>query len=136
MAIYLLDTTAFSAIMDEHPRVLAHADALSPIHLLVTCAIVRGEVLFGLERMPEGRKRRHLEVKAANLFEWIPCEPIPVAAGDVYARIKHDAETQGTPLDDNDLWIAATCLHLGARLVTSDTDFHRIKSLPTEDWTA
>lgn len=135
MATCLLDTNAFSALMDEHPHVLARAWALEPTHILLTCVVVSGEVRFGLERMPEGRKRRHLEMKAANLFEWIPCEPVPVGAGRIYARIKLDAEREGTPIDDNDLWTAATCLHLGARLVTSDSDFQRIKNLQIEDWT-
>lgn len=135
MATYLLDTNAFSALMDAHPRAEARVAQLRPTDLLTTCVVVRGEVLYGLERMPPGRRRQDFEAKAGSLFGRIPCEPVPVAAGLIYARIKVDAERQGTPLDDNDLWIAATALHLGARLVTSDSDFQRIKNLPTEDWT-
>ncbi len=136
MTTYLLDTSAFSALMDRHPKAVAHAAALRATDALVTCVVVRGEVLYGLERMPRGRRRQDFEAMATGLFRKIPCEPLPVAAADVYAQIKYEAERQGTPIDDNDLWIAATALLLGARLVTSDTDFHRIKNLPSEDWTA
>ena len=135
MATYLLDTNAFSALMDANPRAEARVAQLRPSDLLVTCVIVRGEVLYGLERMAPGRRRQQFEASAASLFSRIPCEAVPAAAGAIYALIKRDAERQGTPIDDNDLWIAATCLRLGARLVTSDTDFQRIKNLPIEDWT-
>ena len=55
---------------------------------------------------------------------------------DYYARLKRAAEQQGTPLSDNDLWIAATALALDAVLVTSDSDFQRIAGLglQLEDW--
>jgi predicted nucleic acid-binding protein len=33
-------------------------------------------------------------------------------------------------LDENDLWVAATALALGARLVSRDADFAGIEGLP------
>jgi tRNA(fMet)-specific endonuclease VapC len=132
----MLDTTAFSALMDRHPRAIARVEAAEAEHRIIVCTIVRGEILFGLAKMPDGRWKRHLELTAHNLFNKLPCEAVAPAVADTYAETKAQLERQGTPLDENDLWIAATCLHLSARLVTSDTDFHRIKNLPTEDWTA
>ena len=38
-------------------------------------------------------------------------------------------------LDENDLWIAATALSVGAVLVTMDSDFRRVDGLRMEDWT-
>ena len=135
MATYLLDTNAFSALMERHPRMVAHVTSAAETHRIITCPIVRGEIRYGLERMPAGRRRLHLEQTAANLFPQIPCEPVTEAAGDVYARIKRDAERRGTPLDENDLWIAATALSLRAVLVTADSHFQRVRGLTTEDWT-
>jgi predicted nucleic acid-binding protein len=37
-------------------------------------------------------------------------------------------------LDENDLWIAATALSVGAVLVTMDSDFERVEGLTVEDW--
>ena len=135
MATYLLDTNAFSALMERHPRMVARVTSATETHRVVTCPIVRGEVRYGLERMPLGRRRLHLEQTAANLFPKFPCEAISEGAADVYARIKRDAERAGTPLDENDLWVAATALGLGAVLVSADSDFKRIRGLTTEDWT-
>jgi len=60
--------------------------------------------------------------------------PVPEAAGDHYARIKREAEVKGTPLDENDLWLAAMATASAAVLVTSDTDFQKVTGLGAEDW--
>lgn len=135
MAIYLLDTSTFSSMMQQHPKVRARVTSCAPQDRLVICTIVRGEVLYGLERLPQGKRRRELEAKAATLFAAMPCEPVPKAAAEAYARIKREAERKGTPLDENDLWIAATATALDAVLVTVDSDFRRVSGFRVEDWT-
>jgi len=131
---YLLDTTTFSALMRRDARVLARAAALSPSDRAVLCTITRGEVLYGLSRISQGKKRSALESEALHLFAQLPCLPIPEASADRYAQIKRDMEHQGTPLDENDLWIAATALSASAVLVTTDSDFRRVTGLHVEDW--
>jgi tRNA(fMet)-specific endonuclease VapC len=84
--------------------------------------------------MPKGKKRHDLEVKIVDLFVSMPCEPITENAAGHHARIKRESERKGTPLDENDLWIAATALSLEAILVTSDTDFQRVNRLRVKDW--
>ncbi len=135
MPTYLLDTNALSALMNEEPVPVARAASIGPTDRVVINTIVRGEILFGLARMPHGRRRREVEAKAARCFALIPCEGLPQMAADAYARIKRDCEQSGTPLDENDLWIAAAALEREAVLVTSDTDFQRVSGLRTEDWT-
>ena len=96
---------------------------------LITCAIVRGEILFGIERLPRGRRRTELETKARHIFSVISCEPIPERAADFYAAVKVSRQRNRLSLDECDLWIAATVLALGAVLVTRDSDFARIEGL-------
>ena len=96
---------------------------------VVICTIARGEILFGLERLAPGRRRTELEGKAGRLFAILPCEPIPAAAGDQYAKVKVSQQRRGLPLDENDLWIAATALVLDATLVSRDSDFQSIEGL-------
>lgn len=122
--------------MQQHPKVRARIAALRSDDHIVICTIVRGEVLYGLARMPQGKKRRALEAKATNLFAVIPCEAVPESAAGHYARCKREVEHQGTPLDENDLWIAATAQALGAVLVSSDRDFQKVMDLRLEDWAA
>jgi tRNA(fMet)-specific endonuclease VapC len=131
---YLLDTSTFSFLMEQHPRVRARVASVQPTDHVMICTIVRGEVRYGLERLPQGKRRRDLEAKATNLFATLACEPIPESAGDIYGRIKRETERKGTPLGENDLWIAATARALGAVLVTSDSDYQRVEGLAVEDW--
>src|SRR2546426_4585040 len=118
--MFLLDTTAFSDLMREHPKVDAHLASVSSMDRVVICAIVRGEIRYGIERLPQGKRRQELEAKAANLFAVLPCEPVPEAAGDQYAKVKLTRQQQGLTLDEHDLWIAATALVLGAVLISRD----------------
>src|SRR3990170_8414548 len=101
-------------MLKQNAKVLTRIASLSTADRLAICSIVRGEVLYGLERLPHGRRRRDLESKVTELFGTLPCEPVPEAAGDHYARIKRETERNGMHLDENDLWIAATALSLRA----------------------
>ena len=96
---------------------------------IVTCAIARGEILFGLERLADGRRRAELEQKAQKLFATLPCEPVLSSASDHYASVKLAQPRRGLTLDEKDLWMAAIALALGATLVSSDSDFRWIDVL-------
>jgi len=96
---------------------------LDPGDSVVTCTIVRGEILFGISRLPEGRRRAELEQAGHQFLAAFRCEPVPERAGDIYAAIKLARQQRGLALDENDLCVAATALALGATLVTRDSDF-------------
>jgi len=130
---YLLDTSAISALMREDRPMASWLASLGSSDLVTTCAIVRGQVLFGLERLAAGRRRTELEGKAAKLLDAMACEPVPAEAGDQYARLKALQQRSGLPLDENDRWIAATTLAIGATLVTRDSDFQAIEGLHRVD---
>jgi len=108
--------------MRSEARMEDWLSSVGPDDNVSTSVITRGEVLFGIERLAAGRRRTELEDKANRLLTVIPCEAIPVAAGDRYASLKR-------PLDENDLWIAATALALGTTLVSDDSDFQLIQEL-------
>jgi predicted nucleic acid-binding protein len=110
---FLLDTNAISALMREDPRMSAWLSGLQPDDRIVTCSIARGELLFGLARLPEGQRRAVLEAKAESVFAFLPCERVPPIAGDRYAMMKVAQQRLGLPLDENDLRIAATALATG-----------------------
>jgi predicted nucleic acid-binding protein len=127
--IYLLDTNAVSALMRADVRVTSWLSSIGADDRVVICTITRGEILFGLERLAQGRRRTELEAKAGKLFAILPCEPVPSGAGDRYANVKISQQRRGLPLDENDLWIAATALALDATLVSRDGDFRAVEGL-------
>ncbi len=134
--IFLLDTNAFSDLMRKHSRVEGRMSSLPVVDRVVICPVVRGEILYGIEQLPQSRRRQNLERQAAPLFAIIPCEPIPEGAGDHYARIKLTRQQKGLTLDENDLWLAATAMALNSLLITRDSDFQQIDGLTANDWAA
>jgi tRNA(fMet)-specific endonuclease VapC len=133
--IYLLETSTCSALMRRHPRCVARLERLSPTDEMLICPITRGEILYGLARLPVGRRREALTADAQRLFALIPCVPVPKHAGDAYADLKRQAEQRGVAISENDLWIAATAVTLDAILVAADQDFGRLSDVRVEDWT-
>lgn len=132
---FLLDTNVLSDLMRRHPALEAHPERLSASDRVITCTIARGEILYGLARLPSGQRRAQLELKAANLFGVLHCESIPELAADRYAVVKFARERRGLAMDENDLWIVATALALGATLVSRDTDVRQVDNLMVENWT-
>jgi predicted nucleic acid-binding protein len=127
--IYLLDTNAMSALMRADVRMASWLSSIGADDRVAICTITRGEVLFGLERLSQGRRRAELETKAGKLFAILPCEPVPPGAADRYASMKISQQRRGLPLDENDLWIAATALVMEATLVSRDSDFQGVEGL-------
>jgi predicted nucleic acid-binding protein len=127
--IYLLDTNSISRLVREDAEMAAWLRSVGNEDHVVTCTIARGEVLFGVKRLAQGRRRNELETKTQALFAALGCEAVPPGAGDHYADVKLAQQRRGLSLDENDLWIAATALAIGATLVTRDSDFAAIDAL-------
>lgn len=124
-----------SDLIREHSKVTAHLLELNLDDRAFSCSAVRGEIRYGIERLPPGQRRTDIEKKAARMMAALPSQPISDAIADHYAIIKSTAQSKGLSLDENDLWIAATALSLGATLVTRDSDFLRVDRLIVTDWT-
>jgi tRNA(fMet)-specific endonuclease VapC len=124
-----------SDFVRENPKIAAHLRGIEAHDRVFTCVIVVGEVKHGIERLPKSRRRQDLEEKTSKALTVCKCKPVPVAAADHYSRIKTYLEQEGLPLDENDLWIAATALDWGARVVSRDEHFRRVPGLTVEDWT-
>ena len=134
--IYLLDSNAISDAMTPHASMLARMGAVRPSDRVVTSVTVRGEILWGIERLAHGRKREALERNATAVFALIPVEPVPVGAAEHYARAKLTCRARGIAMSENDLWIAASALAMDATLVTDDGDFSALPGLRIENWRA
>jgi predicted nucleic acid-binding protein len=135
MATYLIETTTFSGMMKKDTKIYAKVSSLDPSDSLTVCPTVRGEILFGIEKMPKGQKRTDLETKAQILFSACESRDITEPVGDKYAQIKHEAKVAGKSLSDNDLWIAATAICHNAVLVAADKDYAGLSGVLLEDWT-
>ncbi len=134
MSAALLDTNGISDLMRDHPKLKARVAAHSG--QLLTSVIVRGEILYGLERLSPGKKRTDLEVRAQTILASLPAATVTEGVALVYGPLKASLQIQGLNLPDNDLWIAATALALGATLISRDHLFTQVPGLHVDDWTA
>ncbi len=96
MSRYLLETTTCSRLMQNEPTVKRHLDSLTDSDYPFTIPIVHGEILYGIERLPKGKRQRDISQRANRLFSEIQCDPIPKETATHYAKLKRQAEEQGT----------------------------------------
>jgi len=96
---YLLDTNAISDLMRSASHIENWMAGLDPGDRVVTCTIVRGEILFGIARLPLGRRRTELEETGRQFLDTVHCEPVPERAGDFYAAVKLARQQRGLTMD-------------------------------------
>lgn len=118
----VLDTNVLSELMRAAPEpcVVAWLDAQEPSSVAIT-AITVAEILYGIQRLPEGRRRRALASAAATMFEEDFAGRIlafDAEAAVCYAECVAASEQAGRAVQMADAQIAAICLHHQAKLAT------------------
>lgn len=133
----LLDSNAVSAAMKANASLGRYLQALSLSDdvRIVTSVVVEGEILFGISRLPHGRKRKRLESALAEVMKDMD-EIVPVTreVAARYAVLKAGMWSHGRPMTENDMWIAATSAAHRFILVTNDAAFFDVPGLKVENW--
>ena len=114
-----LDTNAYSALAKGNPAVTALVEEAEEI---VVPATVFGELTFGFlngTRLSENEK--NLDRFLAE--DGVVFQPVTRDIAERYGYVKAALRKNGTPIPENDIWIAATALETGARLVSYDHHF-------------
>lgn len=135
-SLYLLDTNVISHIMRDGQgsvarRYAARLKSPTPCRM-ATSVVVECELRFGLEKRPSRRLQAAFDLQMQQL----PVMKLDQTVAPRYASIRADLERAGTPIDANDLLIAAHALALGAILVSADAVFSRVPGLQVENWMA
>ncbi|MBY0544978.1 MAG: type II toxin-antitoxin system VapC family toxin [Gammaproteobacteria bacterium] len=129
---YLLDTNICIYIAKARPT-----SVLCRFESLATGTVGMSVITYG-ELCVGAQKSQHQEIALAKLNEladYIPVLMPDETVGVSYGKIRFLLERAGTPIGNNDLWIAAHALSLGLTLVTNnDREFKRIPELRTENW--
>jgi len=90
--------------------------------------------MYGAEKSQNRPKVMQL-LEEFRLF--VPVLPMPETAGQIYGIIRTTLETKGTPISNNDLWIAAHAKTEGLTLVTNnESEFKRVPGLRIQNWVA
>lgn len=118
-----VDTNKAIAVLNSDPaavrRMQGHAGVYLPVPVLAELkfgALNSGKVIHNLQRVDDFASRLMLL-------------PVTAATADTYARLRFDMKRAGTPIPQNDLWIAATCVEHGLPLATADAHFSVVPGL-------
>ena len=120
-----LDTNAYSAIGKGNAAVSGLVEAADEIILPLP---VFGELMYGFLL---GNRFSQNEA-ALNRFlgeDGVLLQPVTRDIAERYGYVKAELKTKGSPIPENDIWIAATALETGSRLVSYDTDFDNVGGL-------
>ena len=93
--------------------------------------VALGELLCGI------RKSARTQENLSGLQRWlrtVTLLSLTEATADRYATIKNELAQAGTPIPENDVWIAAHAMEHGLPLAARDGHFTQIKGLVILDW--
>jgi len=122
--VIVLDTNVTSELMRSSPSlaVTAWVQAHSATELYTT-SITLAEILYGIERLPAGRRKDLLRTAAQEVFSTFAEHVLAfdATAAMEYAEIVRERERIGAPIDGFDAQIAAICRLHGATLASRNT---------------
>jgi tRNA(fMet)-specific endonuclease VapC len=124
----LLDTNIISALLKGDTSVANHIDNASEVYI---SSVVIGELFYGAEYSVK------IEQNIANIKQLLATYNILNIDDEtamVYGKIKADLRKKGTPIPENDIWIASTAVQHKLKLSTRDKHFLQIASLKTLAW--
>ena len=124
----MLDTNALSAFFDEDERLLGVLAGFRVVHVPV---IVLGEYRFGLAN---SRKRRVLLPRLDAMEADCVVLEVDAITARKYAEIRDELRRAGTPIPENDLWIAALARQHALAVVSGDAHFDQVSGIRRKTW--
>jgi predicted nucleic acid-binding protein len=123
--VILLDTNVVSELMRPAPasQVLEWFAGQEPAGLALSVITV-AEILYGLERLPAGRRRTGLVARFHAFLERgfaNAIHPVDLATAEQFAKIRAARDTAGRPMTSFDALIAATARVQAMALATRNT---------------
>ena len=123
-----LDTNALSAFADGSDTL---GEALMPFRSLALPVTVLGEYRYGLLG---SKKKGRLEEWLDELLLDIRVLETSARTSVVYARVRHQLRAAGTPVPENDVWIAASAIEHRLPIMSRDRHFKAVKGLEVLTW--
>jgi len=118
----LLDTSAYSLMKRGHPGA---AEAMRSAASIAVTAVVLGELLSGFV---VGRKEARNRQELTEFLDSPRVQILPMGldTAERFALIQRVLQDSGRPIPTNDMWIAASAMEHGLRLVTADAHYKAI----------
>lgn len=132
MPKYLLDTNiCIYLTKQQHSALTARFQSLAENEVVMS-VITYGELQFGAQK---SQKPKQVLDALERLSLAIPVLAMTTDTSQHYGEIRAHLQKQGTPIGNNDLWIAAHARAEGLILVTNNVrEFERVPDLKFENW--
>jgi hypothetical protein len=136
--VIIVDTNVASELMKPSPApvvrdwVRARRDSE-----LYTTSITLAEILYGIERLPDGHRKELLRTTAEDVFSTFADYVLPFDAGAAvqYALIVSERDRSGLPINGFDAQIAAICrVHHAALATRNHKDFQNTGLEVIDPW--
>jgi len=121
----MVDTSAYSAFLRGNEEI---KQAIMEAEEIFLNPIVLGELYAGFAMGRKEKKNRDI------LKDFLSSPRVQVVVLDEetaerYAAIVVYLQAQGTRIPSNDLWIAATAMQYGLKLLTTDTHYQKVPQI-------
>ena len=128
----LLDTNICIYVARSRPVTVARRFTRAAPGSLGISIITWGELCFGAAKSNDSSRAHSLLQQFSRVVQVVPLTP---EAGLHYGEVRASLQRAGTPIGNNDLWIAAHALALGVPLVSNNVrEFERVPGLKLENW--
>lgn len=94
-------------------------------------SIVLGELFYGAERSTRKEENRKKIEELAEVSWILECD---MNTARSYGKIKNQLKVKGSPIPENDIWIAALADQYQLLLITRDKHFNNIEAISIETW--
>lgn len=132
MTPYLLDTNICIYIQKHRPASVARRFEKLRAGDAFISVITWGELQYGAAR---SQQQERVTALLDEFRALVPVLPLPDQAGNCYGALRAELAARGTPIGNNDLWIAAHALAAGMTLVTNNQrEFARVPGLRVKNW--
>ena len=124
----LMDTSAYAAFLRGDPGV---KEAVQQADEIVFNPVVLGELKAGFLMGKNEKRNRAILRDFLNSPRTIIAE-IDEETSERYAVIVQSLRMKGTPIPTNDLWIAASAMQHGLKILTTDKHYLEVPQIITE----
>lgn len=124
---FLLDTNIVTALFLPEPQVEA---ALREQQIYLS-ATVLGELYFGADK---GTRRGEITTRIDRFAAGSRVLPCDQRTAQIYGEVKWQLRISGSPIPENDIWIAAVALQHDLTLATRDKHFAVVPNLRVVAW--
>jgi tRNA(fMet)-specific endonuclease VapC len=124
----ILDTSAYSAFLRGNAEV---ARAIQEADEITLTPVILGEILAGFLLGTHEKKNRSV-LREFLASPRVKIRDLDEETSERYAAIFAYLRERGTPIPTNDIWIAASAMQYGLKLITTDAHYRKVPQIIAE----